>query len=27
LPDGEDVNSAYVKYGADYIRDKAGLNG
>ena len=27
LPDGEDVNSAYVKFGADYIRDKAGLNG
>jgi DNA primase len=27
LPDGEDVNSAYVKYGPDYIRDKAGLNG
>jgi len=26
LPDGEDVNSAYVKYGSDYIRDKAGLN-
>ncbi len=26
LPDGEDVNSAYVKYGADYIREKAGLN-
>ena len=25
LPDGEDVNSAYVKYGADFIRDKAGL--
>jgi len=27
LPDGEDVNSAYVKYGADYIKEKAGLNG
>jgi len=26
FPDGEDVNSAYVKYGADYIREKAGLN-
>jgi len=26
LPDGEDVNSSYVKYGSDYIRDKAGLN-
>jgi DNA primase len=26
LPDGEDVNSSYVKYGADYIREKAGLN-
>jgi DNA primase len=26
LPDGEDVNSAYVKYGASYIKDKAGLN-
>ena len=25
LPDGEDVNSAYVKYGSDYIRDRAGL--
>ena len=27
MGDGEDVNSAYVKYGADYIRDRAGLNG
>jgi len=27
MGDGEDVNSAYVKYGADYIREKAGLNG
>lgn len=27
LPDGEDVNSAYVKYGADYIREKAKING
>lgn len=27
LPDGEDVNSAYVKYGVDYIREKAKLNG
>ena len=26
LPDGEDVNSVYVKYGADYIRERAGLN-
>jgi DNA primase len=26
LPDGEDVNSAYVKYGASYIKNKAGLN-
>lgn len=25
MPDGEDVNSCYVKYGADYIRDKMGL--
>lgn len=25
--DGEDVNSAYVKYGADYIREKAKING
>ena len=23
--EGEDVNSAYIKYGADYIREKAGL--
>jgi DNA primase len=27
MGDGEDVNSAYVKYGADYIRERAGLNG
>jgi DNA primase len=26
FPDGEDVNSAYVKYGADYIRERAGLD-
>ena len=26
MPDGEDVNSVYVKYGGDYIRDKIGLN-
>jgi len=25
LPEGEDVNSAYVKFGAGYIREKAGL--
>lgn len=25
LPDGEDVNSAYVKYGAQFIKEKAGL--
>jgi len=25
MPDGEDVNSIYVKFGADYIREKAGL--
>jgi DNA primase len=25
MPDGEDVNSCFVKYGADYIRDKMGL--
>jgi len=25
LPDGEDVNSAYVKFGADYIKEKAGF--
>ena len=24
--DGEDANSVFVKYGADYIRDKMGLN-
>ena len=27
MPDGEDVNSCYVKYGTDYIREKAGLGG
>jgi DNA primase len=27
MADGEDVNSSYVKFGADYIRDKAGLDG
>ena len=27
MPDGEDVNSCYVKFGADYIKDKAGLDG
>jgi len=26
MEDGEDVNSSFVKYGADYIRDKIGLN-
>lgn len=25
MADGEDVNSTYVKYGADFIREKAGL--
>lgn len=25
LPDGEDVNSAYVKFGAGYVKEKAGL--
>lgn len=25
MPDNEDVNSAYVKYGAEFIRDKAGM--
>lgn len=25
MPDGEDVNSCYTKYGADYIREKMGL--
>jgi hypothetical protein len=25
MPDGEDVNSVYVKYGADAIREKMGL--
>jgi len=25
LPDGEDVNSCYVKYGSQYIRERAGL--
>lgn len=27
LPDGEDVNSAYTKFGAGFIRDRAKLNG
>lgn len=27
FPDGEDVNSAYTKYGAEFIRDKMGLGG
>ena len=26
MPDSEDVNSIYVKHGADFIRDKIGLN-
>lgn len=26
-PDGEDVNSLYVKQGGEYFRDKVGLNG
>lgn len=26
LPDGEDVNSCYVKYGKEYLLEKAGLN-
>jgi DNA primase len=25
MPEGEDVNSIYVKFGAEYIREKAGL--
>lgn len=25
MPEGEDVNSIYVKFGSDYIREKAGL--
>jgi DNA primase len=25
FPDGEDVNSAYTKYGAEFIREKAGI--
>jgi DNA primase len=25
LPDGEDVNSAFVKYGAEHIKEIAGL--
>jgi DNA primase len=25
MPDGEDVNSVYVKYGADAVREKMGL--
>jgi len=27
FPDGEDVNSVYVRYGSDYIRKKVELNG
>ena len=27
MPDGEDVNSVYVKYGANYILEKVGLDG
>jgi DNA primase len=26
LPEGEDVNSAFVKYGASYIKEKAGID-
>ena len=26
MPDGEDVNSIYVKHGADFIRDRMGLS-
>jgi DNA primase len=26
LPDGHDVNSMFVQEGAEYIREKAGLN-
>ena len=26
LPDGEDVNSCFVKFGKDYLLEKAGLN-
>lgn len=26
MPDGEDVNSIYIKHGADYIRERAGLS-
>ena len=26
MPDGEDVNSCYVRYGSQYIRERAGLN-
>lgn len=26
MPDGEDVNSCYVKYGSQYIRERAGLD-
>ena len=26
LPEGEDVNSAFVKYGAGYIKEKAGID-
>jgi hypothetical protein len=25
MGEGEDVNSAYVKHGADYVRDKMGM--
>ena len=27
LPEGEDVNSAYTKFGSGFIRDRAKLNG
>jgi DNA primase len=26
MPDGEDVNSCFVKYGSQYIRERAGLD-
>jgi len=26
LPEGEDVNSCYIQYGANYLREKAGLD-
>ncbi len=26
LPEGEDVNSCYVKFGKEYLLEKAGLN-